>query len=135
MCVFFIYLYVFVSYVFLGVGSLSPSLSVVSLCSLCALSVLSQCSLCALCAPSVLSLRSLCALSVLSVGHLVSVTATDDAKHVFFTRLADRGFERATFSVGQARTYRLDQLNFSTKNTQSVKNPIKCPGLSEADFY
>ena len=82
-----------------------------------------------------LSLCSLCALSVLSVGHLVSVTATDDAKNMFFSRLADRGFERATFSVGQARTYRLDQLNFSTKTTQSVKNPRKCPGMSEADFY
>ena len=54
----------------------------------------------------------------------MSVTATDDAKHMFFTRLADRGFERATFSVG---TYPLDQLNFSTKKNSVGQEFDKVP--------
>ena len=57
----------------------------------------------------------------------MSVTATDDAKHMFFTRLADRGFERATFSDGQARTYPLDRLIFSTKKNSVGQEFDKVP--------
>ena len=57
----------------------------------------------------------------------MSVTATDDAKYVFFARLVDRGFECATFSVGQARTYPLDQLNFSTKKNSVGQEFDKVP--------